>query len=199
MTSRPLIGLTQRLTLIEAYQERRDSLARDWYPFMAALGLDFVPLPNDPGAALNLARRLDLGGLILTGGEDIGSYSERDETETGLLSWAAEANRPVIGVCRGFQFICRFLGGELHPVNKDIHVAARHEIVFSDGSRRTVNSYHKFAPHPGPRMEPIATCPTDNTTEAAKRGNLLGISWHPEREKDIQQEDIDLFLGHFEM
>ena len=36
---------------------------------MEALGRDWIALPNDAETALRLARRLDLGRLILTGGE----------------------------------------------------------------------------------------------------------------------------------
>ncbi len=191
-TSRPL-GLTQRLSQTPPVNERRDSLARDWYPFMKALGRPWLPLPNDPATALDLAGRLDLGGLILTGGEDFGQYPERDETETALLDWASERRRPVIGVCRGFQFICRWLGGEVLPVKG--HVAVRHEII-SGGRSRMVNSYHKLSPVPGGLMEEVARCPRDGTLEAARRGNLLGLLWHPEREETVQKEDIGLFLEH---
>ncbi|UQZ91342.1 hypothetical protein C4J81_18770 (plasmid) [Deltaproteobacteria bacterium Smac51] len=195
MTRLPLIGLTQRLTAVEPHGERRDSLARDWLGFMKALALPWLALPNDAETALDLAARFDLGGLILTGGEDMGVYPERDETEAALLSWARETGRPAVGVCRGFQFMWQWLGGGLAPVERAAHVAVRHEIVMADGTRRMVNSYHNFAPEAGGArpMTPLARCAADGNLEMAGCGKFLGLMWHPEREPQPAAEDLIIF------
>ena len=186
-----MIGLTQRITLVQPHGEKRDSLARDWYPFLTALGLPWVVLPNEAEAAVELASRLDLGGLILTGGDDIGAFPERDETEACLLSRFQEKSRPVVGVCRGFQFIHHWLGGEINPVNPGIHRARRHEIIIEGHAERVVNSYHNLTPvFPGealPMMRPLAYCPADGSAEAAVVVGFLGLMWQPERETEPHQ------------
>jgi putative glutamine amidotransferase len=188
------LALTQRVTVAQPHGEKRDALARDWYPFLKALECPWLALPNDPEAATRLARRFDVGGLILTGGEDPGQDPERDETEAALLAWCRQDSRPVLGVCRGFQFIHQWLGGGLEPVDPARHRARRHLVEFTDGSRREVNSYHNFAPagQAGP-LAALARCPEDGVLEAAAAPGLLGISWHPERETRPAAADLDLF------
>lgn len=70
---------------------------------------------------------LEMDGLLISGGndlynafiedktckiEDVISY-ERDVLEYKLLNKAVENNKPVFGICRGYQLINIFFGGEL--------------------------------------------------------------------------------------
>jgi putative glutamine amidotransferase len=173
-------------------------LALDWYPFLKKLESPWLALPNDPEAALDMARRFDIGGLILTGGEDLGQHPERDETEATLLAWCRQHSRPVLGVCRGFQFIHHWLGGALEQVEPARHRARRHMVEFNSGARREVNSFHNFAPlgQAGP-LAALARCPDDGVLEAAASPGLLGLSWHPEREGRPVAEDVDLIKKFF--
>lgn len=196
-----LVGITQRLSVFPETGERRDSLALDWYPFLTALGVRWAALPNEMKAACELAETLGLQGLILSGGDDPGAYPERDATETALLAWFKARSLPVIGVCRGIQFICRCLGGELVPVNPDIHRARRHMVRFFDGSRREVNSYHNYgirfdACTDGTSVTPLARCETDGTLESIRCDNVLAVMWHPEREITPHPDDLLLFRKH---
>jgi putative glutamine amidotransferase len=182
-----------------AHGEARDALAHDWHRFLQVLGYVWLPLPNHPETALDLAAELDLAGLILTGGDDIGVFPERDETEAALLGWAKTRSRPVIGVCRGFQYLHHWLGGRLVPVDPAVHRARRHEIVFEDGSCRVVNSFHNLAPElPAAPLEPLAWNMADHALEAASAPGLLGLMWHPEREPEPLPEDLRLFHRHLE-
>ena len=52
-------------------------------------------------------------GFLFTGGQDVDSCPERDNPETLLLSKALQADKPILGICRGLQFINAFLGGTL--------------------------------------------------------------------------------------
>lgn len=76
-----------------------------------------------PGAKVNVAL---LDGLVLSGGTHVhpSRYGQtpqvtanydprRDETDVHLLSKAEELNIPVLGICRGAQFINIFRGGSL--------------------------------------------------------------------------------------
>ncbi|GHU19965.1 glutamine amidotransferase [Betaproteobacteria bacterium] len=195
LTATPLIALTQRLTRIEATGEKRDSLDRNWQKFMAALNLSWIALPNEVDYSLALARRLGVGGLILTGGDDLGKDPERDTTELALLEKAAREDWPVLGVCRGFQLMLHWLGADLKAIDPEIHRARRHEVLFTNGVRREVNSFHNFGPAQLPKeLASLAVCQADGLVEAASGGNFLGLMWHPERE-DIPDQDDLLLIG----
>jgi putative glutamine amidotransferase len=204
MKSTILIGVTQRMFIAPPHGEARDCLARDWYLFLRGLGLHFVVLPNDAEIALATAGRFDIGAVIFTGGDDIGAFPQRDAAEESLFSWAREHCRPVVGVCRGFQMMCRCLRGAcspdvgLVPVDPARHVAKRHEIVFTDSARREVNSFHRLVPAGLPdTLRPLARCAADDALEAALGDGLLGLMWHPERERVPNQEDLHLFKQCF--
>lgn len=189
-----LVGLTMRAGPDPATGEDRDMLAQDWGRFLAAAGLSFVPLPNIGSGAVELARRLDLDGLILTGGEDIGARPERDATENLLIDWAMSRNKPILGVCRGFQVLNARFGGSLTALDPAAHRAVRHAVRFADtGSDREVNSYHAWGIASGglaPALKPLAKRLEDGSVEAASGPGMLGIMWHPEREWPGAPEDI---------
>jgi putative glutamine amidotransferase len=186
-----VIGITQRMTVNPPHNELRDCLATDWYPFLRALDMPWIVLPNDAQSALYLAEYFALGGLILSGGDDIGVFPRRDETEFALLAWATREAIPVVGVCRGFQVISTQSGGQLAEVDSAVHRGKRHTIRFADGTRREVNSYHTLAPSAlPPSLVPLAHCTVDGCPEAASGKNLLGILWHPEREPEPDPEDV---------
>jgi putative glutamine amidotransferase len=196
--SRPLLGVTQRMAIAPGSGERRDCLAQDWRPFLAAVGVGWVVLPNHADTAARLAGDLDLAGVVLTGGDDIGVFPERDLAEEALVGWCRERSRPVLGVCRGLQFLWHLAGGRLAPVPAEIHVAKRHHVDGALGSRE-VNSYHNFSPDAaaGEAMRVLAHCRTDGTVEAAEGDGVLGIMWHPEREAEADGRDVALFRKCF--
>ena len=195
-----LLGVSQRVCLIPETGEKRDALAHDWGRFLQAVGVSWVTLPNRASEAVGMARQLGVSHLLLTGGDDWGVFPERDATEFALLETAGEANLPVVGICRGFQVMQLWLGGELSGVSTPLHRKARHRLTFRTGERRIVNSYHtRGITLAAAGVEPLAVCDTDNTVEAARRRNLLGIMWHPEREAVPSASDLRLLRSHYNL
>lgn len=201
------IGLTQRVDVITARGERRDASDQRWFPMLRSLGILAVPLPNDPDAALAIAKGMDLSGLILAGGNDIASYGngsawapERDQTERDLLEYAKHLTFPVLGVCRGMQMLNVFHGGSLTPVEG--HVAVRHALASTDSRfSRDVNSYHSFGigyANMAGGFSSLATA-ADGTVEAMRHTmrNWIGIMWHPEREPTPHPDDMQLISDLF--
>lgn len=207
------LGLTQRVTYIEQYDERRDSLDQRWWALAQAL--DFMPiaLPNlTPAEAANYVQALDLSAIIMTGGNTLAFLDptdsvnaqrndlapERDAFEWALMDWGIKQQIPMVGVCRGMQVINHYFGGTLVPMNG--HIATRHDIQFCNqweklGSR-TVNSYHGFglfADNLADVLEATAQH-EDGSIEAFMHSHekIAGIMWHPEREKILSTDDIDL-------
>ena len=84
-----------------------------------------LPLTADKAALARLADTCD--GFLFTGGQDVtpsvygaaqtalcGETSpERDAMETELLALARAKDKPVLGICRGIQFLNAALGGTL--------------------------------------------------------------------------------------
>ena len=94
--------VTQRIDHIERYGEIRESLDQRLLEWLIKAGLLPIPISNklvsmddvkDKTSKKHLALDRWISNvrpnfLILSGGNDIGEYIERDETEKQLLDWA---------------------------------------------------------------------------------------------------------------
>lgn len=198
------IALTMRVvqtTYPSGSSEMRDAISHDWARFLpqAVPHAVWLPLPNTGQQAVQLAETLLVDGLILTGGDDVGSCPQRDATELALLDWARAKGLPVLGVCRGAQMLQHFCGGALSPVAEH-HRATRHNVVWQ-GHDITVNSYHLQgipAPDLAHELTPQALA-EDNTVEAFSHNALpwFGTLWHPEREPNATERDCQILQQLF--
>ncbi len=157
-------------------------------------------------------------GFLFTGGHDVGPelYGEqplpgltdvcpkRDRMETVVLRKALAAGKPILGICRGIQFINAALGGTLyqdlplqHPSDVEHHETPPYDkhAHFVRIPRDTplyrclgtellsVNSYHHQAVNRlAPGLSPMAVSP-DGLTEALYKPDyrfLWAVQWHPE-------------------
>lgn len=205
-----LIGITQRVDNIEHYSERRDCLDQKWSVFFYELGYIVVPLPNvTKDKALILLAKLDLDAILLSGGNSICALTpsakdaapERDEFEQTIITYAQNKDIPLIGVCRGMQMINVCMGGTLSHIEG--HIATRHPIKSVNKEKiaeRIVNSYHAWGIKIGelsPALKPLAF--DDNGCIEAfesKTSRMLGLMWHPERELEFNEFDLQ-FIGQF--
>lgn len=196
-----LIAVTQRVTVIPAYAERRDCLDQAWSQFLRACGLLPLLMPNVEAVATELLERFEVAGLLLTGGNDLASLGgdapERDATELALLARAEQRGMPVMGVCRGMQVIQVRHGMQLGRVQN--HVTAK-QLVTVHGHEQQVNSYHKFGTTqaPPPPLESWAVA-SDGVQKAVRDTSrpVVGIMWHPERYPEPKSIDVELFKRHF--
>jgi len=195
-----LIAVSQRVVTDARDGERRDALDQRWAEFLAACGLTALPVPNRPEGAVDLAEAAGVGGVLLTGGGDIGALggkdSERDETEARLIDWARRRGLPIVGVCRGMQVVQALFGVSLVPVQN--YVGNRHQVT-ADGQTKQVNSYHGFGTMESvPDLEPCAVA-EDGVIEAVRHRHepIRGLMWHPEREAPIGEADVALFRDAF--
>jgi len=151
-------------------------------------------------------------GLILCGGNDINpSYygeeingavnidDKRDFSEFKLVTAFMDANKPILGICRGCQLLNVAFGGTLH---QDIENSKEHS-SFSDydlihpvtaiknsfiselyGDSFFVNSFHHQAINElGKDLEVTMTASNGKTIEGVRHKILpvFGVQWHPER------------------
>lgn len=200
------IGITQRVDVIERYNERRDCLDQNWARLLETLGFIGIPLPNNVEHPVEFLENLLLDGIVFTGGNNPGFLQdvpgvalERDRLETLTLAWADSNGIPVLGVCRGFQMINHYFGGGLSSVEG--HVAIRHFVTPKEMQHpfyayMEVNSYHDygvFLNELGKGLIPLLTA-EGGIVEAARHDRLpwIAIMWHPEREQPFHHLDVEL-------
>ena len=190
--SRKYVFVSQMVDHITSRAESRDCLDQRLVMWLFKTGDTVIPvsnfLINEQGVYSILKELTGLispVGIVLSGGNDIGSCIERDVVEDHLLTIASAAKIPVLGICRGFQFMNHWLGGS----NRDVenHVAKQHEIyTLSKGYGdwpKMVNSFHsKTINVLAQQLVPVSAA-SDNSIESAVAISLKweGWMWHPER------------------
>ena len=194
-----------------------ESLAR------AGAGMRWVEL-NDPEQAVQDALTCD--GLLLPGGGDMDPkfYGQeripacgepnllRDAAEPLLLRAFLDADKPVLGICRGIQVMNAVLGGDLYQDIKPFehlphngHWAKVHTVTVRRGTLLSrilgqdtvlVNSQHHQAVD---RVAPgftLAALSEDGIVEAIEKPDArfcLGVQWHPEWLSDADPAMQGLF------
>lgn len=195
------VAVTQRVTVIPDYGERRDCLDQAWTRFLTACGLLPVLIPNVLEAASALCESASIEGVVLTGGNDLVDYGgdapERDAVENALLDLAERRGLPVLGVCRGMQVIQHRCAVPLRRVEG--HVTPGLSIRMENDRTREVNSYHCFGAYESrPPLETWAVA-EDGVVKAVRHSQrpLTGIMWHPERCDPFSPADMLLFRETF--
>ncbi len=194
------VAVTQRVEVVPGYGERRDCLDQAWTKFLMACGLLPVLLPNVPEAALALCEQAGIGGLILTGGNDLavlgGDAPERDAVENALLDLAERRNVPVLGVCRGMQVIQQRFAIPLRRAEG--HVTA-HQTIRIHGEQKETNSYHRFGAFDSRPPLDVWAVADDGVVKAVRHSAkpITGIMWHPERLAPFSPADVMLFREVF--
>ena len=229
----PLIALTPSWN----DEKRQMCLGPDYIDAVQRAGGAPVLLSFTDSEALadEMLSRMD--GVLFTGGGDVNPacYGEemlpccgapadnRDQLETLLLRCALRRGMPILGICRGIQFINAALRGTLwqdlpsqHPSDIEHHMnppydAFGHNVslvpgtplasLFSGQTEIAVNSYHHQAVRePAAGLEVMAVAP-DGVIEALYRPAshfLWAVQWHPEflyKVDPRSQTIFDAFVG----
>lgn len=196
------IGITQRCDFYPSRNEERDAIDVLWPSLLWELGFITIPVCSSIPNINAYLQALDLDGFILSGGNNIGEYPTRDILESTILELSIKQSLPVMGVCRGMQFMNHFLGGRLTEVkghNSTVHESLLGVWAEKAGIKR-VNSFHNFAislEGLGSNLIPLAETP-DGVIEAMKHRHYpwLGVMWHPERHPQSSASN-KLIQNHF--
>ncbi|TYZ30070.1 hypothetical protein FZ041_03320 [Selenomonas caprae] len=196
---------TQRVEVIDAYNERRDCVDQRIPEYIFACGYLPISVPNNWEIVEQIVDNVDPDGIVLVGGNSLVKYGgdapERDDTDRKLIDLSVKRQIPLYGFCRGMQSILDYFGNNL--VKVDGHVAKYHTITGIEDSIE-VNSYHNEACLKLDGNELVAVMRADDgVIEKIRHKSLpiIGTMWHPEREKSFRKNDINLLktlIGGFE-
>ena len=204
------IGISLRVEKIEKFNEKRDTISHDWINFLQKLDYFPVLIPNNLIDVGDYISELKLNGIILSGGDNIGEFPERDQTENKILEYAIKNSIPVLGVCRGMQLINTFFNGTISENSNSGHVGKPHNIDIMNPSlvnlfghdKLEVNSFHNNLIKKddiGDGLDVFALSEKDFTIEGCfhKKYPIIGVMWHPERDqqKKHQSQIIDIFCN----
>ena len=212
---KPIIGV------VPLYDEFKDSL---WMVpgymdgITQAGGLPvMLPLTKDKKDIARIADEFD--GFLFTGGHDVtpavygeetlpvcgACCKERDDMERELFGRVTELDKPLLGICRGIQFINAVLGGTLYqdlpsqlpssaiehhmspPYDRPVHyvqiLPGTPLAALLQKDRIAVNSYH----HQAVRAAAPSLCVMAQADDGIVEGVYLpdrkmvwAIQWHPE-------------------
>jgi len=167
---------------------------------------------NSDDYLIDIVNNTDM--LLLAGGEDTDSslynqtpskylgtvIKQRDDFEMKLLKLFLDANKPIFGICRGFQLLNTYFNGTLYQdyryLNEELSYHCEqpyqeliHEVNLSPCLERIYNEkvigvnshHHQFIDKLGDDLEVIAVA-KDGVIEAFKNSkkNIFAVQWHPE-------------------
>ncbi len=194
-----LVLYTQRVEVIESYQERRDCADQRIAEFIHACGFTPIPVPNIPEISVEIAETLKPAGIVLVGGNSLVKYGgnapERDATDKAMIEYAIEKSIPLYGFCRGMQSVLDYFGNDLTQVTG--HVAVHHVVSGVNGEFE-VNSYHGQG-----CVELKSDClevllqTEDGVIEKIRHKDypIVCTMWHPEREEPFRDMDKECFMN----
>lgn len=216
-------------------------LEQDMATYLYRFGAFPVLIPDLPGAALESFLN-SCDGFVFQGGTDIAplTYGEqplpnskwpgdpyRDDYELKVLDFAMKNDKPVLGICRGFQLMNVYFGGSLYQdidtqvdtvvSHRDalLYDQVKHSVEFIKGEllhelhitedASSVNSvHHQGIKQLGDNLLVTAVSQEDQLVEAfhwtqTTPGRVMGVQWHPEFFKNHPEGliDADLVYKHF--
>ncbi len=186
------ILVTQRIDWVESHKEFRDSLDQRLISLVVASGFMPIPVPNfnqvndkESNNLIRFVQEMHPDGIILSGGNDLGEFPDRDSTELQLIDFAERFSIPLLGICRGMQIMGVANGSKLIKV--DGHSGTSHAITGK--TWRTVDSFHNYALDACPKDYHVTAFSEDGSIEAIahKTRRMEGWMWHPERISEVTE------------
>jgi gamma-glutamyl-gamma-aminobutyrate hydrolase PuuD len=178
------------------YREDRDCVDQKLIEWVIFIGFEPVIVPNIFGnkkyskKLKNYVTNLNAAGLVLSGGENFGVNKNRDSLENYLLKYFLKKKKPILGICRGFQFISKKFGSKI--VKAQEIIKKKYQIQVSDKfSKQTLKSkcYFNFTIDKIPNNFYLVACNSlvNFSPWIIKSKKFSCECWlmHPERDKSF--------------
>lgn len=234
---KPVIGISGNILINKGNTfsgYRRSYVNQDYVEaVLRAGGIPFIiPFNEDLESIREMVEHVD--GVILSGGHDVNPYNygedpllkigevfpERDVFDMEIYKTAVKFNKPVFGICRGFQIINVVNGGSLYQDlsyadfvklkhdQQDNPSQATHSVNFEEGTflreilgeENKVNSFHhQILKDVAPGFKVVAKSP-DGVVESIQKITedcfVFGVQWHPEM-LSVKYEDSQKVFDEF--
>lgn len=120
--------------------------------------------------------------------------NDEDQLDYELIKKFNNANKPILGICRGIQVLNVYFGGTLKQKISN-HEGVRHNIKINKDSilyniykesNINVNSTHTQCIDTLASGFKISALSDDNIIEGIEKDNIIGIQFHPEKDLDYK-------------
>ncbi len=192
---------------IDKHKKINFHIDQDLSNFLSHLKVKILPVVLKKNKLdLNSVKYAD--GLILAGGGDISKKQKtkvnqlRDSYEKKLFNHFQKKNKPILGICRGFQLIADLYKIKLFKVRG--HVKKSHRLIIKKNKyilckNLIVNSFHNYSLRDLPKNFLNVSSTNDGSIEIAshKSKKILCLMFHPERSmksKNLILESIKKFF-----
>ncbi len=168
--------------------------------------INTVIVPNKINITKKILFKLkDINLILLPGGNDVlkkNIYNKnRLKVEREIIKFGIKNKIPIIGICRGMQVLNHFFKGRLALVKG--HMNTKHKVFFQKSFFNSkiliVNSFHNWGipkKYISKSFEAVAVDQKKNIEMFIhKKYKILGVMWHPEREKSTK--NFEKILNYF--
>jgi len=185
------IIISQRLDKVGPHKELRNNLDLRFVKMIQELGFFPIIFPNNLKNALKSIKRFNPKAIILSAGGDPLKRDSRYQTEKKLISYSIKKKIPIIGFCRGAQFINIYFCGKISKVRNHVRTKNKISGIITENKDVYVNSYHDYGIKTkdlGKNLKIMAIA-NDNSIECFvhKTKKVMGIMWHPERYRALRK------------
>ena len=183
------------------YNTSIDFLEHTWINFFESGKHEFLIIPNSvKNLKLFLINEKKPALVILPGGNNLFGRDKltknRLKIEKELIKYSINKKIALLGVCRGMQVINNYFGGEIEKISG--HMKATSKIFFTEPifNQKTiqVKCFHNFCIKSNLIPKELKIIATDkrNNVEMFRhyKKKIIGVMWHPEREKNYNRLNI---------
>lgn len=197
------IFLTQRLEKIGKHKELRNNLDVRFISFFQALGILPLILPNELNYTKLIFKTIKPDGIVLSPGGDALKKDNRHKQEKFLINYAKKNKIPLLGVCRGAQVLNIFFGGKIVKFKE--HIKKRHKLIGDIITKKYTKTkslcYHDYGINKNSLAKKlqILAYTNDGSIECFlhTKYKIMGMMWHPERNKKITKFDMEIIKNFF--